>query len=76
MPGLQLVLGTASQPDACDTIVMANLGYLQLKARPGLWNLRLREGPSADIYSVARLASLTSETAATDQSIWSVNYIM
>lgn len=33
--GLQLVLGTRQQPHLVDTIVMANLGYFQLKANPG-----------------------------------------
>lgn len=33
-----------------DTIVMANLGYFQLKANPGEWVLRLRQGRSAEIY--------------------------
>ena len=35
-----------------DTIVMANLGYFQLKAAPGYWDLKLRSGPSADIYKI------------------------
>jgi len=35
-----------------DTIVMANLGYFQLKASPGVWNLKLRPGRSEDIYSI------------------------
>lgn len=51
--GLQLTLGTTTDPLKVDTIVMANLGYLQLKANPGSWILRLREGRSSDIYSVA-----------------------
>lgn len=38
-----------------DTIVMANLGYFQLKANPGAWLLKLRHGRSSDIYSIARL---------------------
>ncbi len=33
---------------------MANLGYFQLKASPGAWTLRLRDGRSADIYSIQR----------------------
>lgn len=37
-----------------DTIVMANLGYFQLKANPGAMILRLREGRSSDIYNIAR----------------------
>ena len=35
-----------------DTIVMANLGYLQLKSNPGRWFLNLREGRSADLYDI------------------------
>ncbi|XP_076640007.1 UDP-glucose-glycoprotein glucosyltransferase [Colletes latitarsis] len=48
--GLQFTLGTESQPLMVDTIVMANLGYFQLKANPGEWVLRLRQGRSAEIY--------------------------
>jgi len=31
---------------------MANLGYFQLKAHPGVWRLNLRQGPSQDIFSI------------------------
>ncbi|XP_050455971.1 UDP-glucose:glycoprotein glucosyltransferase isoform X2 [Cataglyphis hispanica] len=48
--GLQFTLGTEKQPVMVDTIVMANLGYFQLKANPGEWVLRLRQGRSAEIY--------------------------
>ncbi|XP_064615079.1 UDP-glucose:glycoprotein glucosyltransferase 1-like [Liolophura sinensis] len=51
--GLQFVLGTNSTPAVMDTIVMANLGYFQLKATPGVWFLRLREGRSSDIYDIS-----------------------
>ncbi|KAM5311040.1 UDP-glucose:glycoprotein glucosyltransferase 2 [Glossophaga mutica] len=50
--GLQFTLGTKSQPVAVDTIVMANLGYFQLKANPGVWILKLRHGKSEDIYQI------------------------
>ncbi|XP_043227369.1 UDP-glucose:glycoprotein glucosyltransferase 1-like isoform X2 [Amphibalanus amphitrite] len=50
--GLQVTLGTVRQPVMVDTIVMANLGYFQLKASPGAWTLRLRQGRSADLYSL------------------------
>ncbi|XP_039963772.1 UDP-glucose:glycoprotein glucosyltransferase [Bactrocera neohumeralis] len=50
--GLQVTLGTHKSPAIVDTIVMANLGYFQLKANPGVWELRLREGKSADIYDI------------------------
>ncbi|KAI5635339.1 UDP-glucose:Glycoprotein glucosyltransferase domain-containing protein [Phthorimaea operculella] len=50
--GLQLVLGTRDNPEIMDTIVMANLGYFQLKANPGAWILRLRPGRSDEIYEI------------------------
>uniref|UniRef100_A0A8C5CCI1 UDP-glucose glycoprotein glucosyltransferase 1 n=1 Tax=Gadus morhua TaxID=8049 RepID=A0A8C5CCI1_GADMO len=50
--GLQFTLGTASEPVIVDTIVMANLGYFQLKANPGAWTLKLRKGRSDDIYKI------------------------
>ncbi|RMC06821.1 hypothetical protein DUI87_16269 [Hirundo rustica rustica] len=50
--GLQFTLGTKKNPVMVDTIVMANLGYFQLKANPGAWTLRLRKGRSEEIYQV------------------------
>ncbi|PSN48119.1 UDP-glucose:glycoprotein glucosyltransferase [Blattella germanica] len=50
--GLQITLGTETQPVVVDTIVMANLGYFQLKANPGAWLLRLRQGRSAEIFDI------------------------
>nr|XP_023674332.1 UDP-glucose:glycoprotein glucosyltransferase 1 isoform X2 [Paramormyrops kingsleyae] len=50
--GLQFTLGTAADPVIVDTIVMANLGYFQLKANPGAWILKLRKGRSDDIYKI------------------------
>eukprot|EP00051_Salpingoeca_urceolata_P013046 m.163143 g.163143 ORF g.163143 m.163143 type:complete len:1611 (-) comp17683_c0_seq2:59-4891(-) len=51
--GLQFQLGTAEQGPVFDTIVMANLGYFQLKARPGAWQLYLRPGKSKAIFEIA-----------------------
>uniref|UniRef100_A0A3B4ACW7 UDP-glucose ceramide glucosyltransferase-like 1 n=1 Tax=Periophthalmus magnuspinnatus TaxID=409849 RepID=A0A3B4ACW7_9GOBI len=50
--GLQFTLGMSQNPLTYDTIVMANLGYFQLKANPGAWILRLRKGRSEDIYQI------------------------
>lgn len=50
--GLQFTLGMRQDPLMYDTIVMANLGYFQLKAHPGAWILRLRKGRSEDIYQI------------------------
>ncbi|XP_037930913.1 UDP-glucose:glycoprotein glucosyltransferase-like, partial [Teleopsis dalmanni] len=65
--GLQIVLGTKNSPGVVDTIVMANLGYFQLKANPGIWELRLRDGKSADIYDITHAEGLN--TLYSNQSI-------
>lgn len=48
--GLQLILGTKRAPHLVDTLVMANLGYWQMKAFPGVWYLRLAPGRSSELY--------------------------
>jgi hypothetical protein len=49
---VQLVLGTPSNPALVDTLVMSNLGYFQLKAAPGAYDLQLAPGRSRDLYVV------------------------
>ncbi|KAI8056274.1 hypothetical protein BDF22DRAFT_674667 [Syncephalis plumigaleata] len=49
--GLQLVFS----PSQGGTIVMANLGYFQLRAPPGMYRLSLREGRSSEFYHLARI---------------------
>ncbi|TKY71358.1 UDP-glucose:glycoprotein glucosyltransferase [Spatholobus suberectus] len=48
--GLQLILGTKTTPHLVDTIVMANLGYWQMKVSPGVWFLQLAPGRSSELY--------------------------
>ncbi|XP_024522450.1 UDP-glucose:glycoprotein glucosyltransferase-like isoform X1 [Selaginella moellendorffii] len=50
--GLQLILGTKQHAHVVDTIVMANLGYFQLKAAPGVWTLGLARGRSSELYTL------------------------
>lgn len=50
--GVQLMLGTAKDPHVTDTIVMANLGYFQFKASPGVWNVDLLPGRSREVFSI------------------------
>ncbi|CAL9044711.1 unnamed protein product [Musa banksii] len=50
--GLQLILGTQRGPHLVDTLVMANLGYWQMKVSPGVWYLQLAPGRSADLYAL------------------------
>ncbi|KAJ2502656.1 killer toxin resistant protein [Coemansia sp. RSA 1972] len=55
--GLEVRLGTVDDAAMTDTIVMANLGYLQLKAGPGVWQFSVRPGRSADIYRIDHIGS-------------------
>ena len=50
--GVQLLLGTESNPHFADTLIMANLGYFQFKANPGYWNIQLKEGRSQQIFEI------------------------
>ncbi|KAI0244032.1 killer toxin resistant protein [Massospora cicadina] len=50
--GLEFILGTPRNPALVDTVVMANLGYFQLKANPGVFHIGLREGRSAQLYDL------------------------
>lgn len=53
--GLQFVLGTWNDTEREDTITMANLGYFQLKAQAGIWDLKIRAGRSDLIYNLTDL---------------------
>lgn len=35
-----------------DTLVMANLGYMQFRATPGVYSLEIREGKGREIYEI------------------------
>ncbi|XP_071733652.1 UDP-glucose:glycoprotein glucosyltransferase-like [Rutidosis leptorrhynchoides] len=48
--GLQMILGTKKNPHLVDTLVMANLGYWQMKVSPGVWYLQLAPGRSSNLY--------------------------
>ena len=62
--GVQLYLGRGQQERVVDTLVMANLGYFQLKASPGVWTLQLAPGPSQDLYAVQSVADARSSHSA------------
>ncbi|CAO1435852.1 unnamed protein product [Diamesa tonsa] len=61
--GLQFTLGKKKDDQdeiMVDTIVMANLGYFQLKANPGAWTLKMRHGKSAEIYDITNVDGLNT----------------
>jgi UDP-glucose:glycoprotein glucosyltransferase len=53
---LQLIAGHGNSFD--DTLIVENLGYLQFKATPGIYQLEIREGHSREVF---RLESAGNE---------------
>lgn len=50
--GVQLILGSEEDAHFADTIIMANLGYFQFKAQPGLWQISLKPGRSEKLFNI------------------------
>ncbi|KAK4156839.1 UDP-glucose:glycoprotein glucosyltransferase [Chaetomidium leptoderma] len=55
--GVQLVLATEKDSHFADTIIMANLGFFQFKANPGVYSIRLKEGRSSDIFAMTSVGA-------------------
>lgn len=55
--GLQFVLGTPKHEAVDESITMANLGYIQLKGAPGVWQMKIRNGRSSEVYKLDSLQS-------------------
>ncbi|GIX97388.1 UDP-glucose:glycoprotein glucosyltransferase 1 [Caerostris darwini] len=72
--GLQFILGTNTTPDVVDTIVMANLGYFQLKANPGAWHLNLRPGRSSEIYEISGNENTDTPAGSSDLVVLIKNF--
>ncbi|KAI1880384.1 hypothetical protein JX265_002005 [Neoarthrinium moseri] len=64
--GVQLLLGTESDPHFADTLIMANIGYFQFKANPGYYNIQLKEGRSSDIFTITSIGAKGFNPAAGD----------
>lgn len=56
--GAQLVLGTEKDPLVTDTIIMANLGFFQFKANPGVFDIHLKEGRTTEIFDIESVGAL------------------
>lgn len=66
--GVALELGTVDTVTT-DTSIMANLGYFQLKANPGLWSLSIKEGSSSEVFDFETIGVINknSRVENTDQ---------
>ncbi|POR35107.1 UDP-glucose:glycoprotein glucosyltransferase [Tolypocladium paradoxum] len=65
--GAQLVLATEKDPLLTDTIVMSNLGFFQFKANPGFYNIQLKQGRTADIYTIESIGAQGWEAVPGDE---------
>lgn len=51
--GLQLQLVNSNDTAVADTLVVANLGYLQFRAKPGVYQFEIRPGRGREIFKLA-----------------------
>ncbi|KAK5653515.1 hypothetical protein OQA88_8774 [Cercophora sp. LCS_1] len=66
--GVQLVLETEKDPHFADTIIMSNLGFFQFKANPGVYNIKLKEGRSSEIFSIESVGAKGYGKVAGDEN--------
>jgi UDP-glucose:glycoprotein glucosyltransferase len=67
--GVQLQLTSAKDGSIVDdTQVVANLGYLQFKARPGTFRLEIREGRGREIYELESVGSEGWNSRSVDEA--------
>lgn len=62
--GVQLQLVGGDGEVVGDTLVMSNLGYFQLKAYPGVFQLQLAPGRTRQLYSVQSSTGVTEDARA------------
>ncbi|KAK4688056.1 UDP-glucose:glycoprotein glucosyltransferase, partial [Tremellales sp. Uapishka_1] len=66
--GLQLQLSTNTTQAVSDTQVMANLGYFQFKATPGVYELGIRPGRGQEVYQLDSVGNDGWESASVEQT--------
>ncbi|KAI0063832.1 hypothetical protein BV25DRAFT_1801498 [Artomyces pyxidatus] len=65
--GVQLQLVTDNSEPVGDTLVVANLGYFQFKATPGVYGLEIREGRGREIFSLESAGNEGWESPTVDE---------
>lgn len=65
--GAQLVLATENEPLLTDTTIMSNLGFFQFKANPGFYNIHLKTGRTADMYTIESIGAQGWEAVLGDE---------
>jgi len=65
--GVQLQLNSGDSTSIDDTQVVANLGYLQFKAKPGVFQLEIRKGRGRDIFKMESVGNEGWESPTVDE---------
>ncbi|KIP02024.1 glycosyltransferase family 24 protein [Phlebiopsis gigantea 11061_1 CR5-6] len=66
--GLQLQLVSGDGTAIADTLVVANLGYLQFRAKPGVFRLEIRPGRGREIFALESVGSEGWESATVEEA--------
>ncbi|TFY57738.1 hypothetical protein EVJ58_g6843 [Rhodofomes roseus] len=66
--GLQLQLASNSGDPIADTLVVANLGYLQFRTKPGVFRLEIRPGRGRDIFKMESVGNEGWHSPSVDES--------
>lgn len=59
--GLQLQLAGGAGEVVGDTLVMSNLGYFQMKAYPGVFQLQLAPGRTRELYTIKSSTGISEQ---------------
>jgi UDP-glucose:glycoprotein glucosyltransferase len=65
--GLQLQLMTNSSTVIADTQVVANLGYLQFRAKPGVFQLEIRPGRGREVFTMESVGNSGWNSPSVDE---------
>jgi UDP-glucose:glycoprotein glucosyltransferase len=66
--GLQLELIGGDSTLIDDTLVAANLGYLQFKAKPGVFQLQIKKGRGREIFEMASVGNEGWDSPLVDEA--------
>ncbi|KAI0628063.1 glycosyltransferase family 24 protein [Trametes polyzona] len=66
--GLQMQLVTSNTTPIADTLVMANLGYLQFRTKPGAYRLEIRPGRGREIFEMESVGNEGWNSPAVDEA--------
>jgi UDP-glucose:glycoprotein glucosyltransferase len=64
--GVQLQLTNSNSTSIDDTLIAANLGYLQFKAKPGVFRLEIRPGRGREIFEMESVGNEGWESPSVD----------